>query len=343
MKRYPQLTKEFILEHISKGLKDHHIAKIVGCSRAHVQWKRKQLDIVTDTTLIDIKINKERVKELFEKGLGDIAISKELNCSPDGVYVVRKRLGLKRKYKLCESKPNPLTQEQKEVLFGTLLGDGSLIKKGRQKNPVGKVEHCEKQLCYLEYKHSLLKNLCSSISKQIRTSNVDRNKTFAPSGESVSFSFKLNANPELTEFYTAFYGEGKKIIPIKLLEQYYSPLAMAIHYMDDGNKTVSGYLLATMCFKKENQLEFCKFLKEKYGLDVYLTSKNMVYIPARSAKEYTKLILPYFPVCMKYKLISKCCNFETLDTKQLNKYYDRVKLYSSPKQDTGLPFPPNSM
>lgn len=39
----------------------------------------------------------------------------------------------------------------------------------------------------------------------------------------------------------------------------------------------------------------------------------------------------------------KCCNFETLDIKNLNKYYERVKLYSSPKQDTGLPFPTSSM
>ena len=305
MKRYPQLTKGFILEHLSKGLKDRHIAEIIGCSRAQVQWKRKQLGIAIDTALVDIKINKEKVKELFEKGLGDIAISKELDCSPEGVYVVRKRLGLKRKYKLCESKPNPLTQEQKEVLFGTLLGDGSLIKKGRQKNPVGKVEHCEKQLCYLEYKHSLLNNLCSSISKQIRIGDGNRDKSFISKGISVSFIFRLNANPELAEFYTAFYGSGKKVIPIKLLEQYYSPLAMAIHYMDDGTKGTSGYHIATMCFDKTNQEHFCEFLKQKFNIHAYVAYKNMIYIPAKSAKLFTELIYPFVPESMRYKLLIK--------------------------------------
>lgn len=68
-----------------------------------------------------------------------------------------------------------------------------------------------------------------------------------------------------------FYdSNGKKIIPIKFLEEYYTPLAMAIHYCDDGYNEGHAAVFATCSFTLEELEQFKKFLFDKYSIETTL-------------------------------------------------------------------------
>jgi hypothetical protein len=48
--------------------------------------------------------------------------------------------------------------------------------------------------------------------------------------------------------YNAFYPNGKKVIPYQIVEEYISPLTLAIWFMDEGSGLNKGVKLATQGF-----------------------------------------------------------------------------------------------
>ena len=65
-----------------------------------------------------------------------------------------------------------ITQEQKEYLFGTLMGDGNLQLFGKNKlSALGRTNHSIKQLVYCMYKRSLLGDLAYDVKTKITKAN----------------------------------------------------------------------------------------------------------------------------------------------------------------------------
>ena len=141
---------------------------------------------------------------------------------------------------------------------------------------------------------SYLSNIPHKISNYIRT-DIRTDKEYGV------ITLQLYANECFNIFREMFYRD-KKIIPIKYLEEYYTPLAMAIHYCDDGWNEGNAAIFSTCSFTKEELLHFKKFLFNKYGLETTIFGQNRLRVRACSFNLFKSLIKPYIPECMNYKI-----------------------------------------
>src|SRR3989338_313666 len=114
-----------------------------------------------------------------------------------------------------------LSQVQKSVVIGSLLGDGYLRQIKGRKNAFLEINHSYSQKDYVDWKYGLLKSLVKSQPK-LRKSN----------GKRYAYRFFTKQHPNLTKIYQKFYVNGIKVVPKISI----NPLILAIWYMDDGSK-----------------------------------------------------------------------------------------------------------
>jgi ubiquinol-cytochrome c reductase cytochrome b subunit len=185
-----------------------------------------------------------------------------------------------------------------QVLIGSLLGDGHLEKRGERVR--AKFEQTSRNVEYLTWFHMFFasRGYCSEtvlkLFKQIKKKN------FVYHGYKFStFSFS-----SLTWLHDAFYIDHVKHLPLTLLEEMLTPMALAIWFMNDGSLLGKGYKIATSCFEKQELEGLCILLYKKYGLECSLHKDRKyfsIYIKSTSAKSFSQLVLPYMIDSMKYK------------------------------------------
>jgi len=99
-----------------------------------------------------------------------------------------------------------LTQLQKSIIIGCILGDGYLRIFPGRKNALLEINHSLKAKEYVDWKYSALKNVAGSPPK-IRKGNGNR----------LAYRFYTKQLPELTNLLKEFYRNGKKIVPDNLI------------------------------------------------------------------------------------------------------------------------------
>lgn len=287
-------NKELAMKWAERGLMDTEIAKNLGVSSGDIALLRKHRGIESKFTYDKIaKIDNQAFEKLFYTGFNDKEIAEKLGMSPDGIYSHRIRHGYKRRNQ-TEATYNPLTQENKEILLGVIMGDGHISK--RNKNPRISFAHCLKQKEYTFYLADKLSNLKPHLFEY--TSKVD-----SRTGKRYSaYCCKLAANPAYNEMYEHFYKEGKKRIPIELFDNY-TWQSLAYHFMDDGSTCHCGGQLATNCFTTEDLILFQEFLKSKFNIETTIMKSHVLYIKAKSFKWMKEQIKPYMCNCMMYKVL----------------------------------------
>jgi LAGLIDADG DNA endonuclease family len=183
-----------------------------------------------------------------------------------------------------------LTQLQKAVVVGSMLGDGYVRKMKGRKNAFLEINHSFKQKEYVDWKYSVLENLTKSKPK-MRLGKANR----------VAYRFYTKQLPELTEIMNKFYAGNKKIIPKIRLD----PITLAVWYMDDGSRCrQSDVYLNTQQFDVDDQNKLLRLLKS-VGLEATL-NKDKEYYRIRFLKSSIprlyKLIGEYIIPSMKYKI-----------------------------------------
>lgn len=289
--------KQQIVALYNQGLMDSEIAKRIGeITDGAVFYWRKKLGLKSKFDYSQVtKIDNKKFEELFSKGLSDYAIAKELGMSPEGVFSHRVRHGYTRD-SLMFAKAKPLTEFQKEVLMGTLLGDSSLRKPRIKGNTEVSCAHGASQKEYCEYKTEVFKSLGAHCDYHKRNIPDKRNGIYYE-----DYTMRIPANPELNSWYEAFYPEGKKTIPVSLFK-YFTAASLAFMFMDDGCKTSVSYSISTNCFTIEEINAFREMLKKKFDIETSVFKNNVVYIKACSRSKFNNLITPYLCNSMKYKL-----------------------------------------
>jgi len=156
-----------------------------------------------------------------------------------------------------------LTQYQKSLIIGTILGDGYLrIIPGRN-NAFLEINHSFSQKQYVDWKFEKLKNICISKPK-IRKGN----------GSRIAYRFYTKQYSELSKFYNNFYRNGYKMVPDNLK---LDAIALSVWFMDDGSKCGdSNFYLNTQQFSKDHQLKLLSYL-EKIGLKANLNKDKNYY------------------------------------------------------------------
>ncbi len=243
------------------------------------------------------KIDKKDLQEFVNKGLKDSEIGKLFNVSPQVIYYQRVKIHKIIRKCLRKKEGVELNKQQLEIIIGCLLGDGHMRKSQYDTGPYFSCSHSLKQKDYLLYKSSFFNDIIRIKENYRKIPNKITGKFYS------DITMYLKVNNTLNYIYDSFYKNKKKIIPFNLLEEYYTPLALAIHFMDDGSKQGnSGYMLSTCCFSKEDCNNFIVFLKNKYNIESSLQHNNKIYIKNKSKENFKILIQPYICESMKYKL-----------------------------------------
>jgi hypothetical protein len=183
-----------------------------------------------------------------------------------------------------------LTEEQKAVLIGTMLGDGHLAENWSKTNYRLKVSQSKEQEEYVLWKYRVFKDFVLTGPRLHVSTN--------------SVRFATMSHPEFTVFRNLFYQGRRKIIPSSL-HQLLTPLALAVWFMDDGNCKGAGLNLNTQSFSQSENLILKKYFKEVHGIDVTLERNHKyfrLYFRRASADQLRHLINSSVLPSMRYKL-----------------------------------------
>ena len=183
------------------------------------------------------------------------------------------------------------TEEQRQILYGALLGDGSLILHEHGKN--ANFSYTSKSKQHVEYVSNPFKKYWSS--EGIKQCTYYDNRTNKEYGRYVMRTY---TNEVFTDERNKWYKNGTKIIPkdLKL-----TPLMCKIWYIGDGGICHSNrsewIKLSTQCFSKEEQEEILlpqlsQFEATLMKADVGKNQQRQyyIYIPHRKEKEFLDYI-----------------------------------------------------
>lgn len=193
----------------------------------------------------------------------------------------------------------PLTERQKEIIIGTILGDGYLEFGGFQGTRL-QIKQKESQKEYVFWLYNELKNITRSLPK--------------PRKDNREWYFGTKYLIELTDLWKIFYREKRKTIPENISELVKSPLTLAVWYMDDGSldwrpKDHYAFLLNVDSFRLGEVYLLKEMLEKNFGVksSIYncLCRKKRypkIYIGRKGRDKFLSLIKPYILKCFSYKL-----------------------------------------
>lgn len=194
------------------------------------------------------------------------------------------------------------SNEVKEIIFGSLLGDGKLelppSREGRGLNArFGFTQSLEKKDYFLSVLNSL-GEISSGKYREMSYLDKRTGKTYT------NLNFWSKALPMLKELYFKFYDGKVKIVPLDL--SLLTPLALAHWVMQDGSRgTSKGLYLCTDCFTLTDVQRLSQYLNKKYDFkcSIHKAGGNYrIYILAKSVETVKILILPFMHKTMTYKL-----------------------------------------
>lgn len=187
------------------------------------------------------------------------------------------------------------TPEQWQVIYGSILGDGNLSKPKTGINYHLTIAHSEKATEYLAWKRALLSPLASEITTHQRL-DPRYNREYCTS------RFHTPSLACLTDLYAECYPNGRKRLPLSLLERC-GPLAVAVWFMDDGTSG-GGQVpeFASVCFPREDVEDACQWFHERWGIVAVVKPDNRIVISGPSRNAFRARIEPHIPPCMAYKL-----------------------------------------
>lgn len=166
-----------------------------------------------------------------------------------------------------------LTGEQKEILFGILLGDAHLETQNQGLTFRLKVEQSLKHQAYLNHLYGIFQNY-------VKTPPKKRIIEYTTGKQSTNVRFSTVATIKFRFFGKQFYKNTKKIIP-KLIHRWLTPRALAYWFMDDGSmKSIhsKGVLLNTQNFSHAEVLQLCDVLKQNFNLSCWPRKQKKTHI-----------------------------------------------------------------
>lgn len=210
-------------------------------------------------------------------------------------------------------KDKHLSLEQKQLCYGTLMGDAWLRPSINGQCSIG-IGHCQKQLEYLEYKKNKLNPFFVN-PKPILSSSENRKDR----NNSDFYRYQSIIHQDFTDMYGLFYKGNKKhrakYISRKLLNKI-NIYSLLIWYLDDGSLIDNGNgskrcSLATYNFTLSEHKAIKIWFWQKFKLDVnilpHLNKSFYLRFDVKNSKELLRMFIDYvneIPRCMHYKIVS---------------------------------------
>jgi hypothetical protein len=193
-----------------------------------------------------------------------------------------------------------LTDIQKDILIGTLLGDASMSLRNGKPHYSVKFEQGEIHAPYIEHLYQIFESFTGS-PPEWRFTNKEHTRR--------ALWFRTYRHDQLIFYWNLFYktkpDQSKvKIVPTNI-HQFLTPRALAYWFMDDGSKKENTFVLHTQGFEKHESEKLCEALKRNYNIVSNLHKDKdywKIYINQQSAETFKDLVKPYVIDCFAYKL-----------------------------------------
>lgn len=210
--------------------------------------------------------------------------------------------------------PNYLTEEQEDLIYGSLLGDAGIYIYSKMNYPYFKVGHSQKQEDYLYKKFNILKPFINynDIKFKLR---YDTFKNAKPFGQ-----FETICHPLFLDIRNEFYDEnGIKHVTQNILNKI-NERALMWWFCDDGSysgslsKNCEKYYmrgtLHTQSFSLEENQLLQRWFKEKWDIQCSITkrpnNKFCLSFGPLQIEKLINIIKSYIPsACMIYKVSKK--------------------------------------
>jgi hypothetical protein len=238
---------------------------------------------------IEVSLQEDPLETMKKKQIEDmetILTSQKINLS-------RKKL-----------KQIPLSDQCKEIILGSLLGDGSLKMKKNYKNARFFIRHSQVQEEYFQWKASALQEISSNASIQYsKKSGYSQNQKLL---------FQSRALPQLTEMNSMTHDGAQRLIIRRRWLNHLTPLSLAIWWLDDGSIISLGRkgVLCTDGFDEDSVKLLAHYLEVVWNVYTHVgpirrdrkygdSSKKLYYrlwFGTEQLKKFLRIILPYIPV-----------------------------------------------
>lgn len=189
------------------------------------------------------------------------------------------------------------------IFFGSLLGNGQGEKKllgvGTRFSFYQEAFHVN----YLMFLHKLISELGYCNSKlPLITTRLGRKGQIRKVARFTTWTYT-----SFNWIYDLWYDNKIKHVP-KCIDQYLTPLALAIWIMDDGAKIGKGLKFSTNSFSYNDCFILIKALNKNFNIKASIQSAGkkdqyLIYIWKESMTDLIKIVSPYIIPEMKYKLI----------------------------------------
>ena len=247
------------------------------------------------------EIRKEEFISFYNQGYNDYDIARKMELSYSTIFRWRKSMNLtpNRNKELSRNKEIIPTQEQLEILTGTLLGDSSLQYYPHYgwRSPKFKCDHGDSQEEYANLLYNKLQSLGSSIK---RYSRIDKRT----SKEYITYCVTTSSNPYFLNMYNQLYSTGKKEVCLDFLRNF-TIKSLAYLYMDDGYADQKTAYICTDSFSDKSKRILIEYIKSKFGLHFSIVNHGKYYRLRLSQYDFPRfkeLIEPYIVESLKYKL-----------------------------------------
>jgi len=235
--------------------------------------------------------------ELYTK-MGDRQIGQRYGVQKPAILRLRRKwgiLGISKSERALSKRE--LTEEQREIIVGVLLGDGHLLKRG-----AFQVSHSHSQLRYLRHLHTILSPLSRSISYYEKEMSVTGTNTY-------TFGFRTKMHSWLKHLRKVFYPEGTKVFPEDFLKNL-TPRSLAYWYFDDGNldSNLPSFALGDISLSEAQAV--CGWVKGRFALDAYVkpaspSTCQLMGLRARTTDLFFTLIQPFLLPELLHKVPQK--------------------------------------
>ena len=191
-----------------------------------------------------------------------------------------------------------LTKEQRDVLVGLVLGDGSLEYDGYRGTRL-QVKQSEARKEYVLWLYGHFAHITKTPPKQ--------------RSDTRQWYFGTRFYEDLEDIRRLFYRNGEKVVPSNIAQLFDSPVTLAVWFMDDGRldyreKSHYAYHISTDSFTESDVQRLQALLLKRFGIaaKTYLSlcrGKHYakLYIGKEGRDAFSETVAPYLMNCFSYK------------------------------------------
>lgn len=192
-----------------------------------------------------------------------------------------------------------LTEPQKDILVGCLLGDGRLECRSKAGTARFRVHHADSQRDYVLWKYSYFQKLVGRAPWSTNWLDKRSQRYFR------SWFFHTVTTDLFRPVWARFYVEERKIIPKDIVQEL-TPLALAVWVMDDGCLFRDSLILNTQSFDRNEQRRLLKAIKDRYGIvgTINRDRRNLrLRFDRKATSELSEIVRPFVIESLRSKIV----------------------------------------